>query len=50
MLFAVSSADGHKPFRSTKQRDRKKAGDVCRALEKASEKGNASVVGSARKK
>ena len=30
--------DGRRAFRSTKQRDRKKAFDICRALEKASEK------------
>ena len=35
---AYTLPDGRRVFRSTKQRDRKKALDFCRALEKASEK------------
>jgi integrase len=38
---AYTLPDGHRAFRSTKQRDRKKAFDVCRTLEKASEKARA---------
>jgi integrase len=35
---AYTLPNGRRTFRSTKQRDRKKAFDVCRALERASEK------------
>jgi len=35
---AYTLPDGRRAFRSTKQRDRKKAFDVCRSLEKASQK------------
>jgi integrase len=35
---AYTLPNGRRVFRSTKQRDRKKAFDICRALEKASEK------------
>jgi integrase len=38
---AYTLPDGRRAYRSTKQRDRKKAFDVCRALEKASEKARA---------
>jgi integrase len=38
---AYTLPDGRRVFRSTKQRDRKKASDICRALEKASEKARA---------
>src|ERR1700720_525139 len=34
---AYTLSDGRRKFRSTKQRDRKKAADVCRAWEKAVE-------------
>ena len=38
---AYTLPDGRRAFRSTKQRDREKAFDVCRSLEKASEKARA---------
>ena len=38
---AYTLPDGRRAFRSTKQRDRKKASDICRTLEKASEKARA---------
>jgi integrase len=38
---AYTLPDGRRAFRSTKQRDRKKAADVARALEKAAEKARA---------
>jgi integrase len=38
---AYTLPDGRRAFRSTKQRDRKKASDICRMLEKASEKARA---------
>jgi integrase len=41
---AYTLPDGRRAFRSTKQRDRKKASDICRALEKASEKARANEL------
>jgi integrase len=38
---AYTLPDGRRTFRSTKQRDRKKASEICRVLEKASEKARA---------
>jgi integrase len=38
---AYTLVDGRRVFRSTKQRDRKNALDICRALEKASDKARA---------
>jgi integrase len=38
---AYTLPDGRRAFRSTKQRDRKKASEICRVLEKASEKARA---------
>ena len=38
---AYTLPDGRRAFRSTKQRDRKKAGDVARTLEKATERARA---------
>ena len=41
---AYTLPDGRRAYRSTKQRDRKKASDICRALEKASEKARANEL------
>jgi integrase len=41
---AYTLPDGRRAFRSTKQRDRKKAFDVCRTLEKACEKARAGEI------
>src|SRR6516164_5591076 len=38
---AYTLPDGRRAFRSTGQRDRKKAADVCRTLERVSEKARA---------
>src|SRR6202022_1699575 len=41
---AYTLPDGRRAFRSTKQRDRKKAFDICRAIEKACEKARANEL------